>query len=1105
MIVDSELLEDLYYSAGESRRERAIDYVRQKRVNITKVLYDNSQNFEVRSRVKGNGINYDVYIKVENNEIEDVSCDCLDYERSYGACKHIVATMMEFAENSQYVRIFAGENKLKQDDISMYKKYDKREEKYRTFKQVISAFYNPNYDNSENKETQILPHSVRIEPKIIYGNLRKNLKIEFKIGTSQLYKLKKLSEFYDRMLKKENYKYGTKLQFTHEEDAFEEESKPLLNYILKYAEIIKYANETNNNYSYYATGINDNYITISNSGMDELFEILKNKSVSMQIEYSEQKVLFLDQLPQIEFQVEEEGKNEYKITTNIDIYEYEIIEGKEYTYLLMNNILYRCDKEFKETTLKLLQIFRSNYTTQIILSKNDLPQLFSLVLPKVKGNLKVDKLNKEEIEEYIPKKLYVKLYLDYDKNNHITADLKFVYGDIEFNPLKSEEVKIARNIIAEDEVLSMFRKNGFMLDVANARLILVDEEAIYNFLSIDIENYMQKFEVLATPNFKNKEIKQPKIGTLGVRIENNLLQIDFSNLDFDPKELKDIMEKYKLKRKYHRLKNGDFLSLEENETIDFIDGITKGLDINYEEIERGNIKLPIFRSMYLDRLIQNLKSITINKNSEYKKLVNNIENVEEQIQLPKNIKADLREYQKTGYKWLKILDEYKFGGILADDMGLGKTLQLILVILSYIENTENPKPSIVVCPSSLTLNWKNEIEKFAPTLKVIVINGSLAERNKKIEEVSKCNIIITSYDLLKRDIETYRGLEFKYIIADEAQYIKNNNTQNAKAIKELVAETRYALTGTPIENSLSELWSIFDFVMSGYLFNYRKFKEMYETPIIKDEDENAMRKLKMLIEPFVLRRVKQEVLTELPDKTITILNNEMQDEQQKIYLSYLQNAKMQMEEEIAANGFEKSQIKILALLTRLRQICCHPALFIENYTGESSKLNQCIQVLTDAISAGHKILLFSGYTSMFNIMEKELEKQGIKYFKLTGQTKVGERIQLVEEFNTNDDVKVFLISLKAGGTGLNLIGADMVIHYDPWWNISAENQATDRTYRIGQKRNVQVYKLITKNSIEEKIYELQQRKAKLVDNMLSTNETFINKLSKEDIMKLFMD
>ena len=358
---------------------------------------------------------------------------------------------------------------------------------------------------------------------------------------------------------------------------------------------------------------------------------------------------------------------------------------------------------------------------------------------------------------------------------------------------------------------------------------------------------------------------------------------------------------------------------------------------------------------------------------------------------------------------------------------------------------------------------------------------------------------------MKRDVEVYKKekYEFKYIIADEAQYIKNNNTQNSKAIKEIKSQVKFALTGTPIENSLSELWSIFDFIMPGYLFGYKKFKEVYETPIIKDKDERAMQKLKMLIEPFVLRRIKTDVLTELPDKTISILNNEMKGEQEKIYISYMQIARKEAMQEIEENGFEKSQIRILALLTRLRQICCHPSLFLENYKGESSKLNQCIEIVKDAIQAGHKILLFSGYTSMFEIIEKELKKNDIKYFKLTGQTKVGERIQLVDEFNESPNVKIFLISLKAGGTGLNLIGADMVIHYDPWWNLSAENQATDRTYRIGQKKNVQVYKLITKNSIEEKIYELQQRKAKLMDDMLSTKQTFINKLTKEEVMNLF--
>jgi SNF2 family DNA or RNA helicase len=621
----------------------------------------------------------------------------------------------------------------------------------------------------------------------------------------------------------------------------------------------------------------------------------------------------------------------------------------------------------------------------------------------------------------------------------------------------------------------------------------------------EIMYYMKNFEILATDAFKKKEIRHPKISNIGIKIENNLLKINLSEFNFSPSELAEIMEKYKLRKKYYKLTDGSFIDLEENETLDFLEKLNIDGSLNYEDLESGELDLPVYRTLYLDKLLKGT-SMNVYKSKEYKDLINDIQNVnDEYIKIPKGLNATLRRYQEIGYKWLKTLDMYGLGGILADDMGLGKTLQVISLLLDYNENSDEKRTSMVVCPSSLALNWFNEINKFAPTLKTTVIAGNAEERKRLIQKLQDYDIIITSYDLLKRDVDTYTEMnyEYKFIIADEAQYIKNNNTQNFKAIKKIKAQTKFALTGTPIENSLAELWSIFDFSMPGYLYSYRKFKESFETPIIKEEDTYKMSKLKMLIEPFILRRIKEEVLTELPEKTVTVLNSEMEEEQQKLYMSYMSKAREEVENELIASGFEKNQMKILALLMRLRQICCHPKLFIDNYDGGSGKLNQCMEIIKDAVQGNHKILLFSGYTSMFDIIEKELEKEDIKYFKLTGQTKVSERIELVDEFNENNDIKVFLISLKAGGTGLNLIGADMVIHYDPWWNISAENQATDRTYRIGQKRNVQVYKLITKNSIEEKIYELQQKKAKLVDNMLSTNETFISKLSKDEIMDLF--
>lgn len=760
MIINPEIIRELCSEAGETRKEKAQSYVRQKKVNITKVIYDDINNFEIRSKVKGNGSVYDVHIKVENEEIEDVSCDCPDYYEHYGTCKHILATAIEFSQNDNYLRIFSDRSEDIQNNEAILKKYKKQQEKYRNFKQLIHTFYPIHEEENNNLQQKILPHTIKLEPKLIYNTYLKTLKLEVKIGDKQLYKLRKFPEFYDRMRNKEYYSYGAKLEFTHEEDYFRKDSLPLLNFVLKYAEIIKYTNEATNSYTYYGSGIEDNYITISNSGMDELFNVLEGKQVTFQKEGKENKVLFLNKTPDIKFNIEEEGKNEYRIIPNIDIYEYEIIEGKENIYFLMENVLYKCNQNFKNTTLKLLQVFRNNFTNSIVFPKEELSNLFSIVFPKVKDTIETNNLSQEEIEKYVPKDLYVKLYLDYDNRNYITADIKFVYGEQEFNPLLEPSIELARDLAKEDEVLEMFRKTGFMLEVEKARLILVSEDAIYNFLSIDIENYMKKFEVLATDNFKQKEIKQPKMANVGVKIENNLLNIDLGALDFDPSELKEIMQKYHLKKKYHRLKDGSFITLEENETIDFIDSLSKGMGITYEELEKGELKLPIYRSLYLDRILESIKKTKISKNEEYKSLINKIEdkNFNEEIILPQNLNAELRNYQKIGYEWLKVLDSYNFGGILADDMGLGKTIQLLSVVLDYVQSEEKPKPTIVVCPSSLTLNWQNETKKFTPELTHIVIHGNSTERKRQIKSIPKYNIVITSYDLLKRDIDIYKEL-----------------------------------------------------------------------------------------------------------------------------------------------------------------------------------------------------------------------------------------------------------------------------------------------------------------------------------------------------------
>ena len=977
-------------------------------------------------------------------------------------------------------------------------------ETHRAFNQLLNTFLEIN--NKEEELAQDGTSSIKLVPIFLYNDTDKKLKVEFKIGNEQLTKINNLPDFFERMLNREKYKYNNVLEFIHEENAFEEQSRPLLKFLLKYAEIIKYANDVNNNYAHYGRNFNMNNVVLSNTGLDELIEILKGKTVEFETKTGERKIQFIDEPIDIKFILEKSDESTYCLTPNIDVYGYDIFYGKNYSYFLIDNKMHKCLPKVENRNLELLEVYKKNYTQSIIFNENNLRNFFAIVVPKIKDNFEIKNIDKEQVEKYMPKDLYVKIYLDYNEKGYIIADVKFCYGNVEFNPIKNVNLEITRNAIQENEVLDTFVQTGFMLDSANARLVLANDEKIYNFLSKEIEDYMKKFEVLVAEDFKKKDIKKIKIKSIGVKIENNLLDINLEDFKFNIYEIKDIINKYKLRKKFYRLKDGTYISLEKNSSLDFLENLTDNIEIEDEDVEENSIKLPIYRALYLEKIFKNMPNTNIQKNEYYKNMISQIEDrqIDLSTKIPPKLNAELRTYQKIGYKWLRTLEQYKMGGILADDMGLGKTIQLLAVILSYVQkNKGNVKPSIIICPSSLALNWYNEIQKFTPTLKALVISGDYLERKRKIGEIGKYQVIITSYDSLKRDIDLYENYCFKYVVADEAQYIKNNNTKNSKAIKTINAETKFALTGTPIENSLSELWSIFDFIMPGYLYKYKKFKELYETPIIKEQNEDVMNKLKKQIEPFVLRRTKGEVLTELPDKTVTILNNEMSEEQYNIYMSYMAQARKEIMSQIDINGFEKSQIKILSLLMRLRQICCHPKLFLREYEGESSKLNQCIEIIQDAVLGGHKILLFSSYTSMFEIIEEKLKNIGVKYLKLTGQTKVGERIELVDKFNTNENIKVFLISLKAGGTGLNLTGADMVIHYDPWWNLSAENQATDRTYRIGQKRNVQVYKLITKNSIEEKIYELQQKKAKLIDNMLSTDATFINKLSKDDILALF--
>lgn len=471
--------------------------------------------------------------------------------------------------------------------------------------------------------------------------------------------------------------------------------------------------------------------------------------------------------------------------------------------------------------------------------------------------------------------------------------------------------------------------------------------------------------------------------------------------------------------------------------------------------------------------------------------------------IPKEIQATLRAYQQEGVHWLERLRKMHLGGILADDMGLGKTLQAIIAITQSRE--ENAKaPSLIVCPTSLVYNWKEEFHKFNPTLKAVVVDGTPEKRKKSLKSARDFDIVITSYNLLQKDIEIYKEMLFNYVVLDEAQHIKNRGTRNARSVKMIRATHRLILTGTPIENSLEELWSLFDFLMPGLLSTYDRFVEKYIRKLAAPQSSSSehLETLKKKVSPFILRRMKEDVLQDLPPVSEILYHCHLTDTQKELYQSYAASAKEELSKLVKKEGFDKIQIHVLATLTRLKQICCHPAIFAKDNAemGDSAKYDMLMELLPSLIEGRHKTVIFSQYTKMLTIMREDLKQLGISFAYLDGSSK--NRLEIVKQFNEDPKILVFLVSLKAGGSGLNLTSADTVIHYDMWWNPAVENQATDRVHRIGQKRSVSSYKLITLNTIEEKILNLQNRKKGIVKKVISSDEEAISKLTWEEVLEL---
>ena len=552
----------------------------------------------------------------------------------------------------------------------------------------------------------------------------------------------------------------------------------------------------------------------------------------------------------------------------------------------------------------------------------------------------------------------------------------------------------------------------------------------------------------------------------------------------DSNEYRELFSSYKNNNRLYRMKNGAYLDLKDND----LEQAFKLIDILNIYNDFDNMKIPNNKAIYLEKLIEDEDLSFVNGSKYVSNVIKKFDKVKSKnYEIPKDLNATLRDYQVSGFEFFKTLSNYQFGGILADEMGLGKTIQTIAFLLS-----NKDKKSIVITPTALIYNWKNELEKFAPTLKVGLLHAAKSERGKILDNIDNYDVILTTYTTYKNDIDKYKNINFDYCIIDEAQNIKNPDAIITKAIKNVNAKVKFALTGTPIENNLMELWSIFDFIMPGYLYNKSKFKSIFV-----NNDKNII-ELKNLIKPFILRRTKKEVITELPDKIEQKIIIDLEKEHKRAYKGYVNLITRKIKEN------NQDNITVFSYLTKLRQLCLSPELMVKNYQGKNSKLDVLINIIND--SSDEKILVFSQFTKVLEVIGKRLNEENITYSYLDGKTSAKDRVKLVEEFNTNNN-KVFLISLKAGGTGLNLTSANIVVHFDPWWNPAIEDQASDRAHRIGQKNVVNVIKLIAKGTAEERVINLQETKKELIEDVINgnlDNSSTLKNLSKDDIIDLFM-
>ncbi|MGX5634541.1 SNF2 helicase associated domain-containing protein [Bacillus thuringiensis] len=1067
--------ENIHQAFSHTIYHRGYAYYLQERV--MDLQYDD-QHAVWHGKVSGRDI-YHVTVTIRP-DFFDTSCDCLAYAR-FLECKHGVAVLFALCEDDWKEEVFSSTLVARNKHI-----YQPAEQFINLFRTNQTITQTHDQDQKHMLRMELMCRSYRENPMSIRsGNIL--LRMEMKVGLDRMYIVRNIKEFIKNINTHFTHTFTKKFTYDPTKHSFSDTDYEII-CILQ--DIVNNESFYRNNYSYYwqESRTTDREVLIPPMmGKEFLSKITQCHLTFVHEQKTYTDIKFSKESAPFVFQLHAQKENEFELLFSELSH---MVYFNSYQCMFLDGTFYALSDEQKQLVEG---VQNAGLQPAIPISKEQMSSFFADVLPSLQ---KIGKIEMPDniSDQIIQPPLHSKLWIEKEQDR-VRVTLEYHYNDWVIRPFSPQQDQLGeqssiliRDREKEQEMLDLINHAPLHIHM-NQLYVEKDDMAMYDFLFHSVPQMNEIADIYMTDEVRAymHDSSGPSIPVTSIDImsDNHLLEIRFDMDGIDLTTIPSILQAVIEKKRYYKIPNGAFLSLEQKEFQPIRQLLTE-LDIQTKNLNTNQVHLPLYRGIQVDEIMKSKDSYATKCSKAFRNLMQDLQHPEAlECMLPNTLQASLREYQYNGLQWLKALARYSLGGILADDMGLGKTVQSIAYLLSEKETMKEKHPFLIVAPASLLYNWKSELERFAPSLQVHVVAGAPKEREEVLNSDISADVFVTSYPLLRQDIDLYHTLDFHTLILDEAQMIKNYRTKAAEAVRMIRAQKRFALSGTPIENSLDELWSIFQTILPGFFPGQQLFRKLPPEQIAR------------MVRPFILRRLKKEVLKELPDKIESNHISELTKQQKELYVSYLENIKDTLDTE----DFQKSRIKILAGLTRLRQICCHPSLFIENYHGGSSKLEQLLEMTKQAISNQKRLLIFSQFSSMLQMIYEQFEKDGISSFYLDGRTPSKERVHMAEQFNQGEK-EVFLISLKAGGTGLNLTGADTVILYDLWWNPAIEEQAAGRAHRMGQKNIVHVIRLLTRGTIEEKMYELQQKKKELIEQVIHPGETMLTSLSEAEIREL---